>query len=194
MFACIPLILCLLTAAIAVKLDSPAGYSGPVYQDLPPGGAPTPVAAPDAHNQKSTTTVTLTKTVLRNPTATPIAPGKNATSPIGIGSCKNVQSSKVKGDPVRAEAVKEAFLHGWNAWMKYANGFDELGPLTLNGTNNRYGWGLTIVDSIDTAIVMGLADLVSDMLDFVAKVDFTTTDFLGEDPGVQLFGLNILLT
>ena len=84
--------------------------------------------------------------------------------------------------------MKEAFLHGWNAWMKYANGFDELGPLALNGTNNRYGWGLTVVDSIDTAIVMGLTDLVSDMLDFTAKVDFTTTDFLGEDPGVQLFG------
>lgn len=67
----------------------------------------------------------------------------------------------------------------------YAFGFDELAPLALNGTNTRYGWGLTMVDSLDTAIIMDLQDEVKEMLQFISQVDFTTP---GTDEAVQLFG------
>ncbi|CAK1357021.1 unnamed protein product [Cercospora beticola] len=191
MFARVPLVLCLATAALALNLDSPAAYSPPLQQPSAP-------AAPNGYGQQPT--LTITRTVYNNPAATkappvPPVPSKNTTSPItssnSIGSCKNVQSSNIRADETRAAAVKEAFLHGWNAYVKYANGFDELGPLALNGTNNRYGWGLTIVDSIDTAIIMGLTDIVNDMLDFISGVDFTKTEFVEADEGVNLFETNI---
>lgn len=174
------------TAALAnIDLDAPGAHSTPPLGGYQQGGA-----APYGYGQKPTATLTITQT---DPAATPVPPAQNTTSPVGvgIGSCKNVQSAHARGDVARAEAVKEAFLHGFNAFMKYANGYDEVRPLNLNGTNNRYGWGLTIVDSIDTAIIMGLTDLVTQMLDFIAKVDFTTTQFLNGDDGVQLFETNI---
>ena len=99
----------------------------------------------------------------------PTSTGKN-------GSCKNVQAAGVSGDSQRAQAIKDAFVYAWDAYEKYAYGFDELEPLSANGTNSRYGWGLTIVDSIDTAIIMELEDVVEKMLKFISTVDFTTTD------------------
>ncbi|USW49020.1 Putative glycoside hydrolase family 47, six-hairpin glycosidase-like superfamily [Septoria linicola] len=193
MFARVPLVLLFASSTLAVDLDYAAPYSAAAYQGYAPQGqAPTPVA-PNEYGKKPTQTIT--RTVYNNPAATKAAPipslpaGGNRTS--HIGSCKNVQSPNARGDQQKAEAIKEAFLHGWNAYVKYANGYDELRPLTLNGTNNRYGWGLTIVDSIDTAIIMGLTDIVNDMLDFTAQVNFTTTEFLDAGEGVQLFETNI---
>lgn len=83
--------------------------------------------------------------------------------------------------------MKEAFQAAWTAYTTYAAGFDELRPLSLNGTNNRYGWGLTVVEALDTAIIMELTDTVQDMLQFIAKTDFTTTDFPGRF-GVSVIG------
>lgn len=36
----------------------------------------------------------------------------------------------------RAAAVKDAFTTGFNGYMTYAYGFDELLPVTNNGSNN----------------------------------------------------------
>lgn len=38
----------------------------------------------------------------------------------------------------RAEAVKEAFNHSWNGYVKYAFGKDELRPVSNTGSNSRY--------------------------------------------------------
>ncbi|KAK4503868.1 hypothetical protein PRZ48_004783 [Zasmidium cellare] len=130
---------------------------------------------PDHTNLPATLTLTRPNGPL--PTST----GKN-------GSCKNVQAAGVSGDSQRAQAIKDAFVYAWDAYEKYAYGFDELEPLSANGTNSRYGWGLTIVDSIDTAIIMDLEDVVEKMLKFIATVDFTTTD---EGDPVNLFETNI---
>lgn len=39
------------------------------------------------------------------------------------------------------------------------------------------GWGVTIVDGIDTAIIMNLTDVVAKQLSFIQTVDFTTTPY-----------------
>lgn len=38
----------------------------------------------------------------------------------------------------KAAAVKEAFNHSWNGYVKYAFGKDELRPVSNTGTNSRY--------------------------------------------------------
>lgn len=46
-------------------------------------------------------------------------------------------------------------LHAWQGYEDYAWGWDELRPLSKNGTNNFGGLGATIVDSLDTLKMMG---------------------------------------
>ena len=64
---------------------------------------------------------------------------------------------------------------------------DELLPLNKSGINDWFGWGVTIVDGIDTAIVMNLTDIVAEQLAFIEKIDFSTTP----DGPVEIFDVNI---
>ncbi|ORZ04728.1 glycoside hydrolase [Lobosporangium transversale] len=57
----------------------------------------------------------------------------------------------------RKNKVKEAFLHSWNAYRRDAWGKDEYHPISKYGSNMiRKGQGFTIVDSLDTILLMGL--------------------------------------
>lgn len=38
----------------------------------------------------------------------------------------------------KAGAIKEAFTHSWDGYVKYAFGKDELRPLSNTGSNSRY--------------------------------------------------------
>ncbi|KAG0199077.1 mannosyl-oligosaccharide alpha-1,2-mannosidase [Mortierella sp. NVP41] len=59
----------------------------------------------------------------------------------------------------RKNRVKAAFLHSWNAYKRDAWGKDEYHPITKYGSNMiRKGQGFTIVDSLDTILLMGLED------------------------------------
>lgn len=91
-------------------------------------------------------------------------------------TCRKVQhdfpAGTNKNDP-RAEAVKQAYVREWNQYYKYAFPQDDLLPLTHNGTNDLFGWGASVVDGIDTAIVMGLTDIVEQQLKHIYSVDFT---------------------
>lgn len=40
---------------------------------------------------------------------------------------------------------------------------------------SRNAWGVTPIDSLSTAIIMEEADIVEQILDFAATIDFTTT-------------------
>uniref|UniRef100_F1KXJ2 alpha-1,2-Mannosidase n=1 Tax=Ascaris suum TaxID=6253 RepID=F1KXJ2_ASCSU len=57
----------------------------------------------------------------------------------------------------RQRAVVSAFKHAWNGYKKYAWGHDSLKPVS-RGYSEWFGTGLTIVDSLDTMIIMGLDD------------------------------------
>lgn len=96
-------------------------------------------------------------------------------------------------DPVsveRREKVKEAMLHAWTSYEKYAWGHDELQPQTRNGVDSFGGLGATLVDSLDTLFIMGLheqfqraKEWVANSLDFnkdyVASVFETTIRVVG---------------
>lgn len=55
----------------------------------------------------------------------------------------------------RQVAIVDAFMHAWNAYKKYAWGHDELKPISKS-FQEWMSVGLTIVDSLDTLIIMDL--------------------------------------
>nr|AWA44658.1 alpha-1,2-Mannosidase [Saccharum spontaneum] len=93
-----------------------------------------------------------------------------------VVSNKNSRKDLVEIDPVnneRREKVKEAMLHAWNSYVKYAWGMDELQPQSKNGINSFGGLGATLVDSLDTLYIMGLKDEFQKARDWVAEsLDF----------------------
>lgn len=106
------------------------------------------------------------------------ADATHATGDATLPACASIQHAFPRGtggDATRAEAVKEAYLHAWKAYDKYAFGQDELQPLSRKAMQDWYGWGVTVVDGIDTAVIMNLTDVVAKQLAHIASVDFTTT-------------------
>ncbi|KAF9923794.1 mannosyl-oligosaccharide alpha-1,2-mannosidase [Linnemannia zychae] len=87
----------------------------------------------------------------------------------------------------RREKVKEAFLHSWNAYRRDAWGKDEYHPVARYGSNMvKMGQGFTIVDSLDTMLLMGLKDEFEEAKKWVR--DELTFDQEGE---VNLFETTI---
>ncbi|XP_028774139.1 mannosyl-oligosaccharide 1,2-alpha-mannosidase MNS1-like isoform X2 [Neltuma alba] len=91
-------------------------------------------------------------------------------------------------DPItiqRREKVKDAMLHAWTSYEKYAWGKDELQPQTRDGVDSFGGLGATIVDSLDTLYIMGLEvqfqrarEWIANRLDFNKNIEvsvFETT-------------------
>lgn len=60
----------------------------------------------------------------------------------------------------KQQHVRDAFIHAWSGYKKYAMGFDELMPLSKRGTDGLGGLGATVVDALDTAMIMGVEDIV----------------------------------
>ncbi|CAL9009420.1 unnamed protein product [Prunus brigantina] len=82
----------------------------------------------------------------------------------------------VPNDPIdiqRQEKVKEAMIHAWSSYEKYAWGQDELQPQSKNGVNSFGGLGATLVDSLDTLYIMGLHEQFQKAREWVANsLDF----------------------
>ncbi|XP_024023578.1 mannosyl-oligosaccharide 1,2-alpha-mannosidase MNS1 isoform X1 [Morus notabilis] len=96
---------------------------------------------------------------------------------------KNVEGKVVKktqndvpADPIaiqRREKVKEAMLHAWNSYEKYAWGQDELQPQSKSGVNSFGGLGATLIDSLDTLYIMGLDEQFQKAREWIANsLDF----------------------
>ncbi|GMI72341.1 alpha-mannosidase 3 [Hibiscus trionum] len=62
----------------------------------------------------------------------------------------------------RQQNVKEAFIHAWSGYRKFAMGHDELMPLSQEGIDGLGGLGATVIDALDTAMIMGLEEVVSE--------------------------------
>ncbi|KAK6917192.1 Glycoside hydrolase family 47 [Dillenia turbinata] len=58
------------------------------------------------------------------------------------------------------ESIKKAFIQAWSGYKNYAMGHDELMPLSRRGTDGLGVLGATIVDALDTAIIMGVDEVV----------------------------------
>ncbi|KAI9453041.1 seven-hairpin glycosidase [Lactarius psammicola] len=72
----------------------------------------------------------------------------------------------------RADAVRGAFLHAYQGYLSHAAPHDELRPLAKSPIDNFNGWGLSIVDSLDTMWLMGLYDEFDTALVVVANMNF----------------------
>ena len=75
----------------------------------------------------------------------------------------------------RAAAVKDAFTFAWNGYFTTCKGQDELEPVTNQCTNPRNNWGASAVDALSTALVMESQPIVTEILDYIATIDYTTT-------------------
>ncbi|KAE8700772.1 Mannosyl-oligosaccharide 1,2-alpha-mannosidase MNS3 [Hibiscus syriacus] len=62
----------------------------------------------------------------------------------------------------RQQNVKDAFTHAWSGYKKFAMGYDELMPVSQHGVDELGGIGATVVDALDTAMIMGLDEVVSE--------------------------------
>lgn len=90
-------------------------------------------------------------------------------------TCKSVQYAFPGGtnsDTSRADAVRDLYRLSWDQYAQYCFGHDQILTLTNTCADDIFGWGATIVDGIDTAIVMNLTDIVTRQLAFIAEVDF----------------------
>jgi mannosyl-oligosaccharide alpha-1,2-mannosidase len=87
----------------------------------------------------------------------------------------------------RALAVKDAFLHAYGGYKKYAWAKDELAPVTGSFKTPFCGWAATLVDSLDTLLIMGLHEEFKEALEEVSKINFTST----EDCMINLFETTI---
>lgn len=71
---------------------------------------------------------------------------------------KNVNMMQVR--------IKEAAKHSWDNYRRYAWGFDMLKPRSKE-SDHWFNLGLTIVDGVDTLIVMGLTNDVNLAVDWI---------------------------
>ena len=57
---------------------------------------------------------------------------------------------------IGSKSLIQAMAESWAAYEKYAWGRDELQPLSRTGNDRFGGLGATIVDSMDTLLLMGM--------------------------------------
>lgn len=76
----------------------------------------------------------------------------------------------------RAQTVKDAFLHAWDGYYKYAFPNDELHPVDNGFGNSRNGWGASAVDALSTALIMELPEVVDQIVDHIATIDYSKTN------------------
>ncbi|KAG6405028.1 hypothetical protein SASPL_132608 [Salvia splendens] len=69
----------------------------------------------------------------------------------------------------RQQRVKEAFIHAWSGYRHYAMGFDELMPVSKRGVDGLGGLGATVVDALDTAMIMGVDEVVDEAGTWIEK-------------------------
>ncbi|KAI0657795.1 seven-hairpin glycosidase [Cubamyces menziesii] len=72
----------------------------------------------------------------------------------------------------RADAVKDAFTHAYHGYQEYAGSHDELLPVSNGFVDNFNGWRLTLVDSLDTMLIMGLHDDFRKTIPIMANMTF----------------------
>ncbi|XP_043701781.1 mannosyl-oligosaccharide 1,2-alpha-mannosidase MNS3 [Telopea speciosissima] len=88
----------------------------------------------------------------------------------------------------RQQNVKKAFIHAWSGYKNYAMGYDELMPLSKRGIDGLGGLGATIVDALDTAMIMGIDEIVLEAGTWIEK---NLAQRISEKDQVNLFETTI---
>ncbi|BGO96578.1 hypothetical protein NBRC10513v2_000516 [Rhodotorula toruloides] len=119
-----------------------------------------------------------------------VPPKRFAATELGTGKVGEKKMRRVQADEVvdesgaseeervleekrRREWVKMAFMHAWEGYSKHAWGHDELAPVSNLWSNNYNGWGATIVDSLDTLLMMNMSHEYNLAREHVSQIDFT---------------------
>jgi mannosyl-oligosaccharide alpha-1,2-mannosidase len=87
----------------------------------------------------------------------------------------------------RQAAVKDAFIHSWSGYRKHAWLQDEVMPVSASFRNTLGNRGATLVDSLDTLLIMGLHEEFRQALRAVKNIDFSTS----AEPMLNVFETNI---
>ncbi|CAO1613788.1 unnamed protein product [Sympodiomycopsis kandeliae] len=107
------------------------------------------------------------------------------------------------GDQAREDLIKErqhlvkaAFQHAWEGYKKIAWGHDELKPVSEKPQDNFNGWGATIVDALDTLLIMGLSEDYDLARQHVRDIDFRKiggerSAYAGQDGRIPVFETSI---
>ncbi|VFQ97055.1 unnamed protein product [Cuscuta campestris] len=75
---------------------------------------------------------------------------------------ENMNSSANSKWLSKQQRVKDSFIHAWSGYKRYAMDYDELMPLSHRGVDGLGGLGATVVDALDTAMIMGLNEIVQE--------------------------------
>ena len=68
--------------------------------------------------------------------------------------------------------ARQAMEHAWAGYERHAFGHDEVRPVT-NRTNDSWnGWGVTLVDALDTLWLMDMTEAFRRALTHVATINF----------------------
>ena len=76
-------------------------------------------------------------------------------------------SDLLESHPNRTSVIA-AFRHAWKGYKEHAWGYDELLPVSKKGSN-WFHLGLTIIDSLDTALIMEQDDIFKEAKEFVKE-------------------------
>ncbi|KAI0642322.1 seven-hairpin glycosidase [Trametes meyenii] len=76
----------------------------------------------------------------------------------------------------RADAVRDAFRHAYRGYQEHAGAHDELLPVSKSYVDNFNGWRLTMVDSLDTMLIMGLHDEFRETIPIIANMTFALNE------------------
>lgn len=111
--------------------------------------------------------------------------------PRSIPQIQHQFNSETQSDRVertkRQQAVKNAFQHSWNGYKTHAWLQDELSPISGGHKSPLGGWATTLIDSLDTLLIMGLDEEFEAALEAVHNVDFSTPKL----PTVHVFEITI---
>ncbi|KAH8905992.1 seven-hairpin glycosidase [Coniochaeta sp. PMI_546] len=72
----------------------------------------------------------------------------------------------------RRDSIRDTAKKSWAAYRRYAWGYDELRPLSRSRVDTLGGWGVTLVDSLDTLWIMGLDDEFREAVQAVGFIDW----------------------
>ena len=141
----------------------------PTPRPSPPVPVPAPASPPPEHPK-----------VAQPPAAFATAAGAGSSSSSGVASeLPDVswtpevwsglppQPMAVSVDePARQRRVRAAFAHAWSGYRKHAWGADELDAGLQLGVHS-YGMGLTLVDSLDSLMLMGTEAEIAEALEWI---------------------------
>ncbi len=76
------------------------------------------------------------------------------------------------------EEVREMFNHAYSGYLEHAYPFDELRPLTCDGVDTWGSYSLTLIDALDTLVIMGnyteferVVNIITDTIDFDLNIN-----------------------